>query len=283
MQSNNASLIKVLPENWFTREVAKHSGGRRVLKSLGYKLARRNLGDFNMDLDLADRWGVSKYILRHGSYDSDLCNLVKSKIRANSVCVDIGANIGFWTNFLVSSCRALQVFAVEPEPKNLFLLKRNIELNNNQDKVKILPYALGEKEGRLGLYLSKDNAGDHQLYQTAEVREKIDVEVFPLDTLLPEIKIDFLKIDVQGYESYVFKGMKQLIEQSKNMAVLMEFWPAAIKRAGGDPLEILSMFQAQDFTPYIVDTQYSLKKIKMQEISAYVPGDHHVDVYLTRI
>lgn len=64
-------------ENAVTRELARHSIGRKILSAVGSRFMKKKMPKFDLLLDLQDRWGVSKHILKHGEYDAELCRLVK--------------------------------------------------------------------------------------------------------------------------------------------------------------------------------------------------------------
>ncbi len=270
-------------DNAITRGLAKHSMGRKVLNSIGARFLKRRLDGFDLLLDLQDRWGVSKYILKYGEYDRDMCTVVKRIIPPNPVCVDIGANIGFWTNFLVSDCQAQKVFSIEPEPNNGQLFKSNVQMNDAGSKVQFFPMAVGDRAGQLDLYLSDDNAGDHQLYQSDQGRKHIKVDVNRVDDLIGSEVVDFVKMDVQGFESYVVNGMLGLLERSQDIVVLTEYWPSGIKKAGSDPQAMLNQFGNRGFKFYFLDEKARrLVELKADEIASHIQPDHHIDLILSR-
>ncbi len=273
-------------ENAITRELARHSVGRKVLSSVGSRFIKKKLSAFELLLDLQDRWGVSKYILKHGEYDAELCRLIKSIIPQNSVCIDIGANIGFWTNFLVLECRAQKVYSIEPEPSNLKLFRLNAELNSSKEKVELFANAVGDKPGKLSLFLSEDNAGDHQLYDSKEGRKQIQVDVKRVDDLVTDSKIDFIKMDVQGFEPFVVDGMLEILERNRDIVVLTEFWPSGIRRAGSNSQSMLDRFSERGFSFYVSHDSGGasdrLKLLNITEVHSHIEDGHHIDLILSR-
>jgi FkbM family methyltransferase len=270
-------------ENAVTRGLARHSMGRKVLSAVGSRFLKKKLPSFDLLLDLEDRWGVSKYILKYGEYDAELCRLVKNLIPPKSVCIDIGANIGFWTNFLISECEASRVYSIEPEPANLNLFRQNIDLNSSSSKVELFANAVGDKPGQLSLFLSEDNAGDHQLYDSKEGRKQIQVDVKRVDDLVGQRQIDFIKMDVQGFEPYVVEGMLGILERNRDLILLTEFWPSGIKKAGSDPQKMLDRFSERGFKFFFVDPRLNaLTQLKVDEIHLHIEEGHHIDLILSR-
>lgn len=270
-------------DNTVTEALARHAAGRKLLNAFGPRFVERKIGRFKLLLDLRDQWGVSKYILKYGNYDPELCRVVKSLIRKDSVCLDLGANIGFWTNFLLSECAVEKVYSFEPEPHNVDLFRRNSSLNQIERKIEFYPMAAGEKAGQLDLYLSDDNAGDHQLYKTGEQRRRVTVQVERIDDLIPERKIDFIKMDVQGFEPFVINGMWDLIDRSPELVLLTEFWPSGIKKAGGDPDKMLALFDQRGFKfHYFDEEQKILRQVEAASIASLIKPDHHIDLFISR-
>lgn len=269
--------------NKILRKICKHSLGRRLLAHVGPHHIQASVSGFDMILDLQDRWGVSKYILKHGDYDPELTSVVKDNLKEGATCLDVGANIGFWTCFLLHNCRAAQVISIEPEPGNARLLHENARLNGVDSRVEIHQLAVGASDGKLNLYLSQDNAGDHQLYATVEKRTQITVDVRRLDDLVAGRKIDFIKMDIQGYEPFALKGMVDTLASNPNLMMLTEFWPAAMQRAGAAPQDFLQYLSSLGFRFYLLDRERGFPRKVGQGEVACIPGpDEHIDLLLSR-
>ena len=77
--------------------------------------------------------------------------------------------------------------------------------------------------------------------------ETVTVEALPLDEYLKDVagEIALIKIDVEGAEGFVLKGMQETFRKNPRMALLMEFYPTLIRRGGSDPVEMLHNFYAE--------------------------------------
>src|SRR5262249_28133958 len=74
----------------------------------------------------------------------------------------------------------------------------------------------------------------------------VEIQTVVLDEYLSAIgigKLDFLKIDVQGFEGHVFNGLEKTVLQSPQLVVMSEFWPDGLRRAGTDPEELLGRLE----------------------------------------
>lgn len=133
-----------------------------------------------------------------------------------SVVFDIGAHIGIYTlkaSKIVGN-KGL-VISVEPEPQNFSFLLKNIKLNR-LDNVNPINVALGSKKGHVCLYLCEDNTGGHST--VVKSGRWIQTRLTTLDELADQFNLTkdvFIKIDVEGAELEVLKGLEKLIKKHK--------------------------------------------------------------------
>jgi FkbM family methyltransferase len=161
--------------------------------------------------------------------------------------LDIGANIGFYTIFLSGLVgKGGLVYAFEPDEDNYKFLVRSTK---NLANVKLANVACGEKSGVTYLYKSKEMNIDHQVYDSGESRDKVAVNMVSMDDYLRDAKdsVGFVKIDVQGYDCYVFRGMKKILARSKKMLIIGELWPYGLKKAGTSAKAYLSEIKLAGF------------------------------------
>jgi FkbM family methyltransferase len=133
--------------------------------------------------------------------------LVKNKI----VALDIGANIGLWTKDLTKFFN--KVIAVEPIVEFQDCLKKNVEL----EKLEILPIALGMNDTKIDMILTNGNTGHSHV--NLETFGKGKIEMKRLDSMNFE-RIDYIKIDCEGYELNILKGAEKTIKRHKPIIVV---------------------------------------------------------------
>ncbi len=187
--------------------------------------------------------------------------------------LDIGANIGYYTT-LISQIAGEngKILALEPDPESYKFLSKTI----NSCKFKnILPFpiAASDIKQKLPLFISKDNRGDNRLYQTDQLRKSIEVNCLTIDELLIENNIstlDLIKIDIQGYEPKVFKGMKKIIRNSDKLILLTEFWPKGILKAGENPKDFLLMLRKMEFELFELKSNGSLILLKKEKENEFI-------------
>lgn len=172
--------------------------------------------------------------------DRGKIKLIREHVKPGMRVLDIGANIGFYTR-LLSRCVGKEgmVYAFEPDADNFKHLK---QLTRNFCNVKLVKAACGEKNGTIYLYKSEKMNVDHQVYKSGESRDKVEVEMFTVDDYLRGEKegVGFVKVDVQGYDCFVFKGMTETLARSTNIFIIGELWPYGLIQAGSSADEYLS-------------------------------------------
>lgn len=152
------------------------------------------------DKFIGQRIALNKY----ERYESEL---FLSQLNRNSVVVDVGANIGYYT--MLTAKRVKKVYAIEADKKCFEILKKNVEENNLKNVV-ILNLAASDKKEKKCLVRDKENQGN------SKISDK-NGEVVLADTLdnilVNEQYISLIKIDVQGWEPKVIEGAKKTIKK----------------------------------------------------------------------
>lgn len=136
------------------------------------------------------------------------------RVQEGDVVIDIGASIGFFClKAAHETGREGRVVAIEPEPRNLALLRENGH-RNGFNNVVIIGKACGSHKAKVPLYV-KPGCGAHSLLPISSHR--IEVEMDTLDNLAPELAldhVDFIKIDTEGSELEILKGAEKTLHSS---------------------------------------------------------------------
>ena len=147
----------------------------------------------------------------------EMINFYKQFVTDGDLCFDIGANIGERTNCFLHL--GASVVAVEPQSSCMITLEQKFSLNN---KVKIIHKAVGAAKGNADLFLcdethecstlSPDFISVFSKISGFNWNKKVEIEVTTLDDLCEAFGTPkFCKIDVEGFESQVFLGLKKPI------------------------------------------------------------------------
>ncbi|MCX6772766.1 MAG: FkbM family methyltransferase, partial [Candidatus Micrarchaeota archaeon] len=161
--------------------------------------------------------------------------------------IDVGANIGYFTHvFSRLVGEKGRVVAFEPFPEAFALLKKSAEANGLKN-VSLEPLALSDTIGKSTLYLSDKNFGDNSLVER-KGENGVLIRTTTLDAYAKEkgiTRIDMVKIDTQGAEYEVLKGMAAVI-RNFHPAILCEIWPPMSGKEKS--LELLSLLSSEGYT-----------------------------------
>ena len=192
---------------------------------------RRKLRDVGRRLSFSEFFSARRLAL-----DADGCGLTlfpPGHVEKLHFVVDVGANIGQWSDRLLNCIRPQKLIIAEPIPDAFAILQKkfqgaaNVELHN---------VAIGDREGIGKLKVTCDTTGASLLEPRPEMRalvgenwavaSEIEVKMTTLDRLLASVaEISLLKIDVQGYERAVLAGAKETLKKTKFILIELNFMP----------------------------------------------------------
>ncbi len=235
----------------------------------------------NFSLLLNPKTGqINKEFYVWGIYEYNILKLIYENLSKNDTFVDVGSNIGQYTNFSASLCK--QVYGFEPVKvvyeQNLASVKRN-----NFSNVKLYPYGVGRKDEEKEINIFGDE-GISSFFSKWENQKNVNkkelVRVISLDKFIKE-KVDLIKIDVEGYEWEVVLGMRKIIEKHQPKIVL-EFSPKFYNTIDENI--------GRDLINFFIDRSYFIYKIhhssfrELEFILSYnyfIKNKNQVNLFLT--
>lgn len=180
----------------------------------------REIQGSKMYLDLADE-GLSWDLLRAGIREPYITKVVQNTIKPDDVCLDIGANIGYYVLQEARLCR--KVFAVEPVRESVELLMNNIRLNNYKN-VSVFQLACGDenKDTIINVSSRRNWSSIHPCNDRTFVRQDLIQMVTVDDFIMMDEWPTFIRMDVEGYEYEIVKGMKRLFASGRPLKLFIE-------------------------------------------------------------
>ncbi|MDE0256453.1 MAG: FkbM family methyltransferase [Rhodospirillaceae bacterium] len=198
---------------------------------------------------IADRTVILKY-LKNKSWSVEAVRLMQAVYAAQGPgsWIDLGANIGAMT--IPAALAGAKCHAVEPEPANLRLLRRNVERNGVAGRVTVHEAAAWHEAAELAFEIAPANLGDHRVRTAAPgsgsaygeaARPTVTVSARPVDALIDAGSLAgpvLVKVDVQGAEGHALAGGAALFGRAD--LALMEYWPYGLRRLGTEPASLFA-------------------------------------------
>lgn len=176
---------------------------------------------------------IGRSLFYNGYFENDEIVILKRFVKKLDTVIDIGANIGYHTIMLSDLVGAGgEVYSVEPYSKNYEILKKNIILNKLRN-VYADKLCIGEKDGEIGIRIYDDYAFNSILninrIKKLDIKEK--TRMLTLDKFVDDRnirKLDFIKMDVEGYEYMILKGAEKTLSKYKPL-ILCEIYDENIR------------------------------------------------------
>lgn len=192
-----------------------------------------DINGFKMCLDLRNDEGISRDLFLFKKREHLSVDFLRDQnfINKGGTALDIGGNIGYYA-LLESSLVGPEgkVYAVEPVSDNLRILKKNIELNAVKN-IKVFQAAMGKEKRYAEIYVSNQSNRSTFVTRAGTVYTKKEkVEMTTVDDFVSEqqIKPDFIRMDVEGYEKEILQGMRRTLLH--NPRLFIEIHPNEIGR-----------------------------------------------------
>ena len=288
----------------FRRWLLNRSPARRVRQYRVSKAKRTNsnfvgiMPSINMKMLLsADAFFSGAYV--SSSYEPHVEQFIKRVLKPGNTCIDIGANVGYYTLFFAKCVGTNgRVISFEPTPKSFAILNRNVKINQLTN-VKTQKLAIFDKTGEIEFH---EGPTGYDVFNSVGQITHPKVSHIPFSkTLVPCItfdkfredshigKVDLIKVDVEGAEMFVIKGMEKTLDENPQAILILEFqnsttaglnysckdiglWLAErgwklseIKKRGRvEPIDIKTtdIYEAKDTTPMVVAYKFPIPDVK---------------------
>jgi len=184
---------------------------------------------------------------------TELAFIQDHMLSPGDVVFDVGSHHGLHT--ICMARHAARVVAIEPNPHNVLILKKNVALNTLQN-VAVRQAAVGESCGKT-ILLQDSSQGGVRSRDTASL-PTIEVEVLSLDRLADEYGFPhLLKIDVEGFEALALKGASQILQRRPKLAIEVHVdW---VKRYGSTVREVVGLLYLESYRVWIMP--YNLETV----------------------
>lgn len=252
------------------RSFGEFKGKRRLTRMLlaPYKQTKKDIaikGSYNCSYLLPNiKEPVAYDLFIDGIYEEETHAFLLKVLPQNAVYFDIGANIGSIAIPLCKKRPDVKCVAVEASEWVFGYLSENVKRNNLQTSIAVVNEAIGDTaEGFVSFYTSQDFFGKGSMSPVFS-NQPIQVKRTTFMDLMGRFKvqnIDVIKIDIEGFEYFAFKGGEQILSSEEAPLILFEFVHWAEEHAGLKPGDAQRLLQSYGYSLYELMNNGSFKKL----------------------
>jgi FkbM family methyltransferase len=220
---------------------------------------------------------VATHLMFGGYWEPHYATAFSRFPKPGHVVLDIGANHGFYA--LLAASRVApngHVYAFEPNPRFHPLIKASISVNGLDGVITLVDKAVADREGEVMLAFDDHwSAGGHLRAgvpnATTALRpgeQTCAVQAVVLDRLFPELRVDVMKMDIEGAEGPALSGMTALIERSPDLKIMMEFCPLMMSAFKQDAGFVVEFLDSRGFMCWTIGDDGSLAPARWQALLA---------------
>ena len=207
-------------------------------------------------------------------------SLMKQYIKSGDIVLDIGANIGFYAEILSGIVESEgKVHCFEPDVTNFNHLKKRCNALSN---VSINNKAVADKTQTLKIYTSKKLNVDHRTYKPDDYDQEINIDAVSVDEYLHGKPINFIKMDIQGFEMTAVKGMTETLK-NPDLKLLSEFWPYGMRKAGTSVLDYFLFLKQYQFYIYLIENN-TLIELTEEKVKTFLdlPESSYMNIFASK-
>jgi FkbM family methyltransferase len=226
----------------------------------------RVLGRYKLYVDTRDT-GISPHLMLDGFWEMWVTEAMLRAVRRGSTVVDVGANLGFFTLLLADLVGPEgRVLSFEPNAGLADRLASSIAVNGFAGIATLHRCALGAAEGLVALDVDARSPGGGRVREdgagTLPIRR--------LDSVPEALDAEFIKIDVEGHEQQVWRGMTGILARGNPLTVFMEFTVGRYP----DPAGFLGEILGEGFDLGLIHHDGQVRPVTPQ---ALLDGSHAID------
>lgn len=188
---------------------------------------------------------ISGQIAFNGFYEYQLSLKIRDLSKQPGLFIDVGANLGYFTLLWLDGSSKNTAIAIEASPRNQQLIIQNLEANQFQQRVELIPLAAGNEQKNVRFDLGpEEQTGWGGMASEIEGTHSLEVEMFRIDQRVDSF-ISVMKVDVEGADTLVILGCENLLREKKIGTLFFEQNEGRMEKLGirpGEAQEFLSRF-----------------------------------------
>ena len=201
-----------------------------------------------------------RVLIDHPVYEPGVSAILRQLATGKTYAIDVGANIGLHSITMARAMRADgKLLTLEPTQRTFDALRASIILNMLLTRVDARQIAAGERSGDMVLHCHPCALWNSLYAYPGIETQQMSVPVAPLDALVPEgTLVDLVKIDAEGAELEILKGMRRILTEAQDISVVLEFSATHFERVGASPAELIEFMAGFGLVPQLIDDSTGL-------------------------
>lgn len=200
---------------------------------------------------------ITPHLMMRGMWEPWITMAIARHVQSGMRCIDVGANCGYYTALLAQLVGTKgHVLAVEPNPRQLELLRRTLSVNGFNDIVAWLEAGASDRDYQATLNFPPGLHGGATLTEQA----RAGTTCLPLDKVCAEQKWDFIKIDVEGMEREVIHGLRETLDRQEHVTIAVEVTP--FEWQPDTPEGFLEAMKLQGFSVGLIEADASIAALE---------------------
>lgn len=171
---------------------------------------------------------LTNRLMTEALWELSVTEVITHEVKRGMTVVDIGANVGYFSLIMGDMIGPSgKLYMAEPIPRLHSSLKRSIELNYLDDRSVLIPNAMFSSSGKeLRFFIPEDTKNARLELESinAEKGDELVLVTKTLDDVIPHGQsVGVIKVDAEGAEFEIWKGMERVIRESPELTVILEF------------------------------------------------------------
>lgn len=254
---------------------------------------------------------LTPHIAYEGTWESWITNYISNNLKPGDTFIDMGANCGFYS-ILAGHIVGPEGFVIAVEPQEILYnnICKSISINGFNDFFHIEKCAVGANIGQGKLNQNRALQGSSSLLELGDDEfDVVDVQIQTFPEILNKIKNqkkeieqavsqiteqmpnhlraktilpDMIKIDVEGYEYNVWKGMEDFVKSNHPNQIIMEYGPYRYMELNQDPIQFIADIEECNYQIYEIATNGQLSEFNKDEAKRVIKEYRFADLILVK-
>ncbi len=168
---------------------------------------------------------MSRYLRAWGCFEPKIEKFILSNVRPDTVFVDVGANLGYFSLRVTTEYPDVQTLAFEPNSSLASLFRKSAALNGAEERIQIEEMGLSDEDGSCSLLVDPLHSGLSRITQeTTTDPSSSQIRMDTWDEWIQKnpisLPVSVVKVDVEGAEMKVLRGMRDWLTKHRPMLVV---------------------------------------------------------------